>query len=182
MKRTLWLGLVAIALCSVLSACRFATSPHGTPIRVAQALSGDTIETLSTTGLIADNQTVRLLGIDAPEAEQSPWGSASQRRLQTLVAGKTVRLEFDIEKTDEHGHRLAYVWVDHHFVNEQLVTEGHALAAPRSPNMARDRRLARAQEKARLLGVGLWNAEQPLRVTPDEFRARQTGNGKRNER
>jgi micrococcal nuclease len=55
-------------------------------------------------------------------------------------------------------------------LNEQLVKEGYVLAAPRSPNKKYDSRIARAQEYARLMGYGIWNPDQPMRLTPAEFR------------
>nr|WP_250125489.1 thermonuclease family protein [Chroococcidiopsis sp. CCMEE 29] len=77
---------------------------------------------------------------------------------------------------DTFGRRLAYVWQDGVLLNEKLVKEGYVLRVTRSPNHKYDQRLARAQEWARLMGLGVWNPEQPMRLTPAEFR-RSRGEG-----
>ncbi|NEO65052.1 MAG: thermonuclease family protein, partial [Moorea sp. SIO4G2] len=48
--------------------------------------------------------------------------------------------------------------------------KGCALASPLAPNNKYDHKIARAQEYARIMGYGIWNPDQPLRLTPAEFR------------
>jgi micrococcal nuclease len=88
---------------------------------------------------------------------------------QQLVLQPVV-LEPDVQEKDSTGRWLAYVWHNNVLVNEQLVKEGYVLAAPRSPNNKYDTRIARAQEYARIMGYGIWNPSQPMRLTPAEFR------------
>jgi len=52
-----------------------------------------------------------------------------------------------------------------------MVKRGYALAKPRSPNTKYDQRLANAQAWARIMGVGIWDPEQPMGITPTEFRS-----------
>lgn len=113
---------------------------------------------------------VRLLGIDAPDLQQRPWGNAAKEHLQALIQGDSVTLEFDVERQDKFGRTLAYVWKDKVLLNEQLVKEGQALFVGRSPNHKYDQRLERAQQWARIMGLGIWNPEKPMRFTPAEFR------------
>ncbi|MGB3654375.1 MAG: thermonuclease family protein [Rivularia sp. (in: cyanobacteria)] len=142
------------------------------PIKVVRVVSG---QTLQVTGfreqpdLISE---VRLTGISAPPARQRPWGEASKQRLIELIGDKSspVRLEFDVEAKDKFGRTLAYVWKNETLVNEQLVKEGHALFMGRSPNHKYDSRLERAQHWSRLMGEGIWNPEDPMRLSPSEFR------------
>lgn len=134
-------------------------------------MSGQTIEVLAQNTALAER--VRLIGIDAPDAQQLPWGSQAQQRLTDLTQGQTVLLELDAETTDGYGRRLAYLWKDNVLVNEQLVAEGLALAVSRSPNTKYDQRLLNAQIQARTLGLGIWNPDQPMRQLPDEFREQQ---------
>jgi len=119
---------------------------------------------------------VRLVGIDAPDFQQQPWGQAAKERLEAMIGGRPVLLEFDVQGKDAFERRLAYVWQDGVLLNEKLVREGYVLWVMRSPNHKYDQRLARAQEWARLMGVGVWNPEQPMRLTPAEFR-RSRGEG-----
>jgi micrococcal nuclease len=72
-------------------------------------------------------------------------------------------LESDIEPRDDSGQRLAYLWQNGELVNERLVAEGYALAVPHPPNHKYDQRLARAQDRARVMGLGIWNARNPWR-------------------
>jgi micrococcal nuclease len=86
------------------------------------------------------------------------------------VVLQSVFIEADVQEKDASGRWLAYVWYDGILLNEQLVAQGYVLAAPRSPNNKYDERIARAQEYARLMGYGIWNPNQPMRLTPAEFR------------
>lgn len=164
-------GAIALCLILFLGSCRSPDLASGDRVRVARATSGHTLEVLAHS---PQTQKVVLLGIEAPWINQKPWGDQAWKRLQTLVDGKTVVLESDIEKTvqrqDGASVNLAYVWLDGVLLNQQLVEEGLALAKSRSPNTKYDQRLAAAQEKARLLGLGIWNPTQPMRQTPTELR------------
>lgn len=138
-------------------------------MRVDRVLSGQTLE-VSQQDSQALSERVRLIGIEAPSLEQAPWGNAARQRLERLINGKPVLLESDREPKDRYERRLAYLWSDGKLLNEQLVAEGLVLAVPRSPNIKYDQRLHRAQEKARILGLGIWNPDKPMRTSPSEFR------------
>lgn len=134
-----------------------------------RVISGQSIEVAN----IADAATperVRLIGISAPDLKQEPWGLDAKTKLEQMIAGKPILLELDLEPKDRFEQTQAYVWQGGKLLNEQLTSEGYVLAVPRSPNSKYDLRLARAQEKARLLGVGIWNPDKPMRQTPNEFR------------
>ncbi|MEQ9551860.1 MAG: thermonuclease family protein [Coleofasciculus sp. G3-WIS-01] len=164
----------------LLGGCQSKKVPPGIPVQVQQVVSGQTIEVLDTTQQPALIVRVRLIGIEAPDLRQQPWGTAAKTRIEQLI-GETrgqqlilqpVFLEPDVQTKDSFGRWLAYVWHDGVMINEQLVKEGYVLATPRSPNNKYDERLIRAQEYARIMGYGIWNPEQPLRLTPAEFRRR----------
>lgn len=167
---------VAIFLCCallLLVGCQSSDRPQESTllqVKALQAISGQTLEVQGINKQANLTAQVRLLGIDAPDLQQRPWGNAARERLEQLVAGQTVKLEFDVEVNDQFGRTLAYVWKDTVLLNEQLVKEGHALFVARSPNHKYDQRLERAEQWARLMGLGIWNPEQPMRLTPAEFR------------
>lgn len=138
--------------------------------KVAQVVSGQTLEVIGLAEQPNLISQVRLLGIDAPDLQQRPWGNAAKQRLETLVGEQPVILEFDVESKDRFERTLAYVWKDGVLLNEQLVKEGYALFMARSPNRKHNQRLERAQQWARLMGQGIWNPEKPMRLTPAEFR------------
>lgn len=136
-----------------------------------QVVSGQAIEVSPTKDSGGTPERVRLIGIDAPDLAQEPWGKEAKLQLEQLIGNKPITLEPGLEPRDRYERTLAYVWQDGKLLNEQLVAKGYALAVPRSPNTKYDQRLKRAQEKARLMGVGIWQPDQPMRLTPAEFRA-----------
>ncbi|MBR8832790.1 MAG: thermonuclease family protein [Stigonema ocellatum SAG 48.90 = DSM 106950] len=141
-------------------------------VLVAQVVSGQTLEVVSMASQPRLISQVRLLGIDAPDMQQRPWGIEAKQKLEALIGeGQPVILEFDLEQKDKFGRILAYVRKDGVLLNEQLVKEGNALFVARSPNHKYDLRLERAQQWARLMGQGIWNPVKPMRLTPGEFRS-----------
>jgi micrococcal nuclease len=165
---------ILILLCVVLLvACQPQQQLNETrqvQVKVAQVVSGQTLEVLRMPEQPTLVSQVRLLAIDAPDMQQRPWGDDAKQHLEELIGGQPVMLEFDLEEKDKFGRTLTYVWKDKVLLNEQLVKDGYALFVMRSPNHKYDQRLERAQQWARLVGVGIWNPDQPMRLTPAEFR------------
>ena len=165
--------IVGLWLLLVLWGCQPAPTPQGDRVRITKAVSGMMLEVLP---LAQQTQAerIRLIGLDAPAFDQDPWDEQAQTYLQTLTLGKTVLLEPDIELAFQPKaglpQKLAYVWLDGTLLNEKMIAEGYVLARSRSPNLKYDQRLTRAQESARLRGIGIWNPNQPMRKTPGEFR------------
>lgn len=116
---------------------------------------------------------VRLIGIDAPEHEDSyrdrfyrRWGitpgrlraiAAENLRFQIdTVKGQVVTLSFDRERTDKYGRTLAYVTLpDGRMLNRLLLEKGYATVFRRYDFRLKQDFLA-AEEKARRAKVGLW--------------------------
>lgn len=165
--RMRWLALVLVVLSWTGVAC--AAEPATHPAQVVRVVSGQTLEVLLPNGP-AEPQTVRLLGLDAPDLRQEPWGEAAQAYLAEWLEGQTVGLEPGVEPADSYGRQLAYVWQDGQLVNERMIAQGWGLAIARAPNLRYDDRFQQAQMVARALGRGIWNPDQPLRQTPTEFR------------
>lgn len=69
---------------------------------VTEVIDGDTID-------IDNGQTVRLVGIDAPNRGEERWEEAKEY-LEDLIEGETVSLEYDAYQIDKFGRLLAYVW------------------------------------------------------------------------
>ncbi|MFB2935954.1 thermonuclease family protein [Aerosakkonemataceae cyanobacterium BLCC-F154] len=133
---------------------------------VERVINGQTLEVK----LTDSNVRVQLIGVSAPDLRQRPWGEIARERLQEMIAEKPVLLESDLEPKDKFDRQLAYVWQDGKLLNEQLLKEGRALFRPRSLNRKYDKRLEQAQEYARVMGLGIWNPDQPLRLPPEQFR------------
>ena len=69
---------------------------------VDAVFDGDTI-------LIDNGETVRLIGINAPDRGQDGY-QAAKEYLTKAVTDKTVELEYDKYQDDKFGRILAYVW------------------------------------------------------------------------
>ena len=87
--------------------------------KVTEVLDGDTI-------FLQSGQTVRLIGIDAPDRGEIGYDKAREY-LNTMIAGETVELEYDYYQDDKFGRVLAYVYDEKkRMVNLILVKEGKA--------------------------------------------------------
>ena len=142
---------------------------------INRVVSGQTVEASVVNNPNMTVQRVRLLGLSAPLKEQAPWGDRARQRLSDLIKEQKVILEFDVRQKDNSERLLAYIWKDNLLVNQYLVAEGLAIADPYPPNAKYDARISRAQSKARLQELGIWDTQNPLRLSPRDFR-RQLGN------
>jgi micrococcal nuclease len=175
------LSILALLLCFLLG-CQSPQSPKGVTGKIERVVSGQTVEWVDPAKQPSVTEKIRLIGIEAPDEQQKPWGPEAKKALEQMlgqmqgdrIVFQSAVLELGSESVDRFGRKLAYVWKDGVLVNERLVKEGYVLAVPRSPNHKYDQRLAHAQEYARLMGRGIWNPENPLRLTPTEFQ-RQNG-------
>lgn len=157
----------------LLMSCSTPETPQGVAVQVDRVVSGNTLEVSNPRETFPQPQRVRLLGIDAPDLKQDPWGEEAKQQLERWTEGHSVVLETDTELEDIYGRQLAYVWRDGELINEELLKQGMAIAVVRSPNTKYQQRFADAQEWARLMGHGIWNPKQPLRQTPSQFRRLQ---------
>lgn len=168
--------IIVITCILLLVACQPQKKPVAqtvqVEVKVAQVVNGDTLEVLGMGEQPNLISRVRLIGIDAPELRQGTWGEESKEQLDKLIGAsqESVKLEFDIVPKDKIGRNLAYVWKNEVLLNEQQVKDGQAVFSPRSPNNRYDLRLERAQQWARLMGMGIWNPDKPMRTHPADFR------------
>ncbi|NEP11343.1 MAG: thermonuclease family protein [Symploca sp. SIO2C1] len=178
LPKLLWRCCLLCCCLLLLVGCQSHTEPEGITLQVQRVVSGQTLEVLDTTKQPALIERVRLIGIDAPDLRQAPWGAAAKQSLEQMIGElngqqlilQPVLLEPDVQKKDNFGRWLAYVWHNGVLLNQRLIEEGHVLAVPRSPNNKYDAEFAYAQEYARIMGYGIWNPEEPMRLTPKEFR------------
>ncbi len=142
------------------------------PCKVLRVVDGDTFVCL----LKGKKERVRLIGVDTPESRPNKKALRDSRRSgislkkiiemgkkatrftkKYLKKGKTVFLEFDIEKRDRYGRLLAYVWLDKKILfNELIIREGYATVYTRPPNVKYVGRFLMAQRYAREKRKGLW--------------------------
>jgi micrococcal nuclease len=172
MKR--WMTYLLLALMVLLSLTPLAQSKttrepvqkliHAT---ITDVHDGDTVTAL------VDPLTVlhvRLLGIDAPELKQAPWGVKSRDTLKALVMGKLVAIiVMDADHpTDVYGRTLAYLWVGSTMVQEQLVLAGMAQTKLYGKAPKDFQRLVAAEAMAKAAHAGLWSDE--AFIAPSDWR------------
>lgn len=139
--------------------------------KVTKVMSGQTVEVVLTeTSKVAK---VRITGIDAPDLRQSPWGKQAQKRLAELIIGQPIQLAIETPNHDRYQRLNAHIWHDKTLVSEQLVKEGCVLANT-SYHHSYSKLLIDAQEYARLMGYGIWNPQEAMRYTPNQFRSTST--------
>jgi len=133
----------------------------GTRARVVRVVDGDTVRVR----LDGREEPLRYIGIDTPETKRpnTPvqcFGRRADERNRRLVADRSVRLRFDVERRDRYGRLLAYVYrePDGLFVNAALLREGYAQPLTVPPNVAHGREFSRLAGQARRAGRGLWSA------------------------
>ena len=137
-----------------------------TPIvgTVERVIDGDTIQ-VRLAGWI---ETVRYIGVDTPETVHpvrgiEPYGLAASAFNRSLVDGRQVRLELDVESRDHYGRLLAYVYTDSLFINAELIRQGYAQVMTVPPNVRHVEEFVRLQREARRAGEGLWGFETGAR-------------------
>ena len=168
MSRTLIPRLVLLALLLGLPPipCRAAPEPVTLSGTVAWVYDADTLE-------IPPHGKVRLLGIDAPEKNDSDRDEKfvklgiARKRLRPVhgmglgwslanVKGRLVTLTFDETRRDRHGRLLAYVRLpDGRLLNRVLLEEGLVIVYRRFPFTMKQEFLA-AEAEARTRSAGLW--------------------------
>ena len=129
---------------------------------IERVVDGDTLLTRSGTRL-------RMIGMNTPETVSSAQRQdgappecfgpeASRYTKQLLPSGAAVRLETDVEPTDQYGRSLAYVFrsTDGMFINGQLVREGFAVQKSYGRNYKYETLLREYQKEAQQARRGLW--------------------------
>lgn len=128
---------------------------------VTHVLDGDTVRIRRSPA--ANEETVRLLGIDAPEMRYDDgsgpahWGSQATAHLRALIDGEPVTVRLDATETrDKYERLLAYLYLGNgENVNLALVRDGHAYAHRSFAHSLR-RQFEQAEDDARGKGRGLW--------------------------
>lgn len=120
---------------------------------------GDTLTAI----IDGKEQRLRLFGIDAPELAQK-HGKSSQKNLQQLVQGKTLRIE--IVNKDKFSRPVVKIWADEKNINAAMVEKGWAWwYAQYAPQWIE---LKNLETTARQQRLGLWQDKHP--TPPWEFR------------
>jgi micrococcal nuclease len=139
-----------------------------TYVSVTTIHDGDTVSVL----LDKQQEKIRLIGIDAPEIGQKPWGENSKKYLESILnaSEQRVRIESDVEKRDTYGRMLAYLWTTKgEMVNVLMLRGGYAMLYTFPPNVKHVNELTEAQKAAREARIGIWS-ENGLEEKPKDYR------------
>ena len=147
---------------TLLGAFQPAQSGNNTNVffRIHRVVDGDTFWLINAKG---EKEKIRFIGIDAPEAKnygkkvKQYYGKESTNFLTNYLKGKKVRLEYDVQKKDQYGRTLAYVYLeDGTFLNDYLIRNGYAKVVTFPPNVKYHKRLLASERYARQHSLGMW--------------------------
>lgn len=135
-----------------------------TAARVVRVVDGDTVvaEIRRPAGGLESRETLRLIGVDAPELGRGtrpadPGGPESAAAARALLDGREVLLAFDRELRDRYGRVLAYLYsLDGVCLNLELVRSGAARALLKYP-FAFSAAFERAEREARAARRGFFS-------------------------
>ena len=135
--------------------------PLGDHVAVGSITDGDTFRT-------DDGTRIRIIGVDTPERGDCYFSEATAHLAAMIPVGTSVRLVYDVERTDRYGRTLAYVYrsSDGLFVNVAMASDGFALQMTIPPNVAHAEQLRAAVAEAREAGRGLWSSCDAAAATP----------------
>jgi micrococcal nuclease len=130
--------------------------------RVVRVVDGDTIDV----EIMGKQESVRLIGIDAPESQYSYepeecYGTEATQYVRALLSEREVHLVSDNTQTDRdsYGRLLRYVWRDDGiFVNEQVIAEGYAREYTFKKKYQYQEQFRVSQADAQDGNKGLWGA------------------------
>jgi micrococcal nuclease len=137
-------------------------------VRVVKVSDGDTVSIKR--GKYPEE--IRLIGIDAPEMGQRPWGKMAKKHLESLISASSwkVVIEYDVETHDKYGRVLAYLKTrDGKMINTEMLKGGHAVLFTYPPNVKHVDELVSAQKQARDKRLGIWG-RNGLKQMPSEYR------------
>jgi len=156
--------IVILGLIGVLTGKKF-ISNESRGIEVLEIIDGDTIKVKNEDGKTFN---VRYMGIDTPELDgpsyKTCFAEEALSRNQDLVLGKKILLEYDIDKYDQFGRVLAYVWTLNEngdkdiFVNLELLKQGLARFYLDKTNTLKQDELIQAEIEAQESFLGLWGS------------------------
>ncbi|MCD6291587.1 MAG: thermonuclease family protein [Anaerolineae bacterium] len=135
------------------------SGPAGDVGRVVEVIDGDTVK------VRLEGQTqavkIRLIGVDTPETKHPDkpvqcFGPEASSFTRSMLLGREVRLEYDVERYDKYGRTLAYMWLGDQMFNEVLVSEGYARTLTIPPNVRHAAKFAALEQEARAQRRGLW--------------------------
>lgn len=126
--------------------------------KFVKAVDGDTAK-LSVKGR---TYTFRFLAVDTPETVKpnTPVAfmgkRASDYTKSELKKAKKIQIQYDGNKTDKYGRKLAWIWVDGKLLQDKLVEKGYARVYYIYGKYKYTNILQKSEKKARKKKLGIW--------------------------
>jgi micrococcal nuclease len=98
-------------------------APDGTRATLLYVFDGDSIEA----EVAGRTEEVRLIGINAPEADECFGGASRDALIELLGDGELVLVAGSSSDTDQYGRLLRYVYVDEDNINGRTLADGNAV-------------------------------------------------------
>lgn len=131
-----------------------------TRLKVFKVLDGNTLQVGNSKG----TQTVRILGIDAPELEQA-GGNEAKAKLLELLSNKSVVLKYStFQPADKDGVYLARVFLNEKNIGQYMLENGLAWFDDEYKyffSKEEAQQNTKAQEQARAALIGIWQESNP---------------------
>lgn len=122
---------------------------------VVRVTDGDTFDVRLAGSASGQTETVRVIGINAPESGEC-LADRAEAWLRDRIDGESVLLVRDESERDQYGRLLRYVELGGVDVGVEIVRAGLAIARRYPPDTARAAALEAAQDEAERAGVGMW--------------------------
>ena len=158
-RKMLELSFIIIIMIGVITGCshNVKTESGRSVVKVERIVDGDTFAIQ----LAGKAEKVRLIGMDTPETKKpnTPimfYGEEASAYTTKRLTNQTISLEWDVERRDQYGRLLAYVWIGKELFNETLILQGYARLSTFPPNIKYVKRFTQDQKQAREQGNGIW--------------------------
>lgn len=143
-------------LLTFLLSCSCLSAPTLSPDRVTRVVDGDTV-------ILQQLGRARLIGVDTPESVKPDhpverFGPEAYEFLRNLIEGRSVLIDRDAEKMDDHNRVLVYLYLSpDRLINLEIIESGYGYAFTIFP-FRETQRFLQAEDEARAEGRGLWSA------------------------
>lgn len=117
----------------------------------------------------------RMIGIDAPELGQKPWGHRARNHLIGILQKSAWRVNVETggDDRDKSGRALVYLRdKGGSLINQRMAEDGFATSFSVRPNVAHAPEIAVAAERAKSSGKGIWTRKFGLKEEPSRYRER----------
>lgn len=117
---------------------------------------------------------VRLIGVDAPESSQEPWGNRARAFVEAeLKPPSPIIIEFGLDREDKYSRLLGYIYYrknnKEYFLNSELLKNGWAEIFIFDRNDKHNPILKESQAQAQSLHLNIWQSNG-LEMSPQAYR------------